>query len=83
MVEAAEWNGAKRDVDEADLDFFAAEAVPTMPKENPNPEASSAIRFLDWVEDAIREEKRQEAAVNQFYRIEETELAAYTKSLKV
>jgi len=56
------------------LDLLATEAVPTRPKENPHPESLSALRFPDWVENAIREEKRQEATINQYYQIEEAEL---------
>lgn len=74
--------GAKRDIDENDLDFLATEAVPTTPKENLTPETLSATRCPDWVENKIREEKRQEAAIIQFYKIEEEELAAYGRFLE-
>ena len=40
------------------------------------------MRCPDWVENKIREEKRQEAGVIQFYRIEEAEIAAYGKFLE-
>ena len=59
--------------------MLATEAVPTRPKENPHPEVLSALRFPDWVENAIREEKRQEAAINQYCRIEEAELRNWNK----
>lgn len=71
--------GRKRDIDEEDLDLLATEAVPTRPKENPHPENLSALRFPDWVENAIREEKRQEAAIQQYYKIEEAELRNWRK----
>lgn len=51
-----------------------------MPKENPTPEVLSAMRFPDWVENTIREEKRQEAAINQFYKIEEAEIRNWGKA---
>jgi hypothetical protein len=65
--------GGKRTINDFDLDYLAREAIPTSPKENPTPEVLSAMRFPDWVENTIREEKRQEAAVNQFYKIEAAE----------
>jgi hypothetical protein len=72
--------GAKRVIDEDDLNLIGAEAVPTRPKENPYPETLSALRFPDWVENKIREEKRQEAAIIQFYEIEEEKDASrYTE----
>jgi hypothetical protein len=70
--------GAKRDMEhEGDLDFIATEAVPTVPKENPS-ETFSAMRFPDWVENAIREEKRREIAINQFHKIVGTDVGNVT-----
>ncbi len=74
--------GGKRDVDECDLDYLADDVADTKPKENMSGDTFSAIRFPDWVENEIREKKRQAAAVNQFYRIEEAEIAAYGKYLE-
>ena len=37
------------------------------------------MRFPDWVENAIREEKRQEAAINQYYKIEKAEFDSWLK----
>jgi hypothetical protein len=62
--------GAKRVIDEDDLNLIGRQATPTRPKENPHPETLSALRFPDWVENKIREEKRQEASIKQFYQIE-------------
>ena len=66
--------GGKRDMEhESDLDFLGQQAVPTVPKENPV-ETFSAMRFPDWVENATREEKRQEMAINQFHKIIGTDI---------
>jgi hypothetical protein len=73
--------GRKRDIDVGDLDLLRYEAVRTSPKENPTPAVLSALRFPDWVEDEIREEKRREAAINQYCKIEyeadESSMAGY------
>jgi hypothetical protein len=63
--------GRKRDIDEEDLDLLLHEAVQTRPKENLDTAKLSALRFPDWVENKIIEEKRQEAAIQQFYNIED------------
>jgi hypothetical protein len=55
------------------MDLLINEAVQTRPKENFHPETLSAFRFPDRVENKIREEKRQEAAIAQYYKIEEAE----------
>lgn len=57
--------------------LFGSTAVQTRPKENPDPTKLSGLRFPDWVENKIREEKRQEAAIDQFYKIEEDEIEAF------
>jgi hypothetical protein len=68
--------GGKRDMeDENDFDFLAKDAVPTVPKENPSTEFS-AIRFPDWVENEIRDGKRQERAIAQFHKIVGTDVGA-------
>lgn len=74
--------GGKRDVDECDFDYLADDVADTKPKENMSGDAFSAIRFPDWVENVTREENRRLAAANQFYRIEEAEIAAYGKYLE-
>jgi hypothetical protein len=56
--------------------------VQTRPKENPDPAKLSALRFPDWVENKIREEKRQGAAIDQFYKIEDDEIEAFGHSLE-
>jgi hypothetical protein len=75
--------GGKRDMEyETDLDFLAKDAVPTVPKENPLNELAdknrdaflSRLRFPDWVENVVREEKRQAAAINQFHKIAGTDV---------
>jgi hypothetical protein len=68
--------GRKRDIEEYDLDVLSREAVPTSPKENLTPDVLSALRYPDWVEDKIKEAKRREAAVNQYYEIEALEVNA-------
>jgi hypothetical protein len=72
--------GRKRDIDEKDLDLLLNEAVQTRPKENPDPAKLSALRFPDWVENKIREEKRQEAAIQQYFKIEEDEIQNWGKA---
>jgi hypothetical protein len=71
--------GRKRDIDEEDLDLVLHEAVQTRPKENPDPAKLSALRLPDWVENKIREEKRQEAAIQQYVNIEEAEIRNWNK----
>jgi hypothetical protein len=56
--------GGRRTINDYELDYLGQEAIPTTPKENPTPDVLSAIRFPDWVENEIKEKKRQEAAVN-------------------
>ena len=72
--------GRKRDINEEDLDLLLNEAVQTRPKENPDPAKLSALRFPDWVENKIREEKRQEAAIQQYFNIEEDEIRNWGKA---
>lgn len=69
--------GGKRTINEFELDYLATEAIPTSPKENPTQDVLSAMRFPDWVENEIREKKRQEAAINQFYKIEQDAIEAF------
>jgi hypothetical protein len=54
--------GAKRSMEDD------GDAVPTWSKENPC-EGISSLRLPDWVENAILEEKRQDAAIDQFRKI--------------
>jgi hypothetical protein len=71
--------GGKRVIDEDDLNLIGTQAVPTRPKENPHPEVLSALRVPDWVENKIREEKRREAAIVQFMKLENDEDDFYTE----
>jgi hypothetical protein len=66
--------GGKRTINEYELDYLGQEAIPTSPKENPTPDILSAIRFPDWVENEMKEKTRQEAAVNQFYKLDAADI---------